>query len=344
MQIQIINPLNYPEWDELLLTNKNYSFFHSSHWARVLSESYQYEPVYFTVVDNGNLSLAIPVMEIKSPLTGTRGVSLPFTDICEPILPKNCEENEVWNALTEYGEKAGWKYLEIRGGNGFGRAQQPSSCYHEHILDLSQKLEDIHSHFRDSNKRNIKKAQNEQVEISVGDSLESVKQFYRLHCMTRKKHGLPPQPYSFFKLLYEYIISKNHGTLLLARYHGKTIAGALSLHFGEKATFKYGASNVRFQHLRPNNLILWKTIEFYSKRGITSFHFGRTDLAHMGLRHFKKGWGAEERVINYYRYNLLKKNFTNISSPVDGWHTSFFHKTPIPILKMIGSILYKHIG
>ena len=344
MQIEIINPLDYPQWDDLLLTNKNHSFFHSSHWARVLCESYQYEPVYFAVVDNGKLSMAIPVMELKSFLTGTRGVSLPFTDFCEPILSKKIRVKEVWKALTGYGEEAGWKYLEIRGGTRFGRVQQPSSWYYEHVLDLSPKLQEIHSHFRDSNKRNIKKAQNAQIKVSICDSAEAVGEFYRLHCMTRKKHGLPPQPYSFFEKIYEYIISKNHGLLVLARHHGKTIAAALSFHFGEKATFKYGASDTRYQHMKPNNLVIWEMIEAYCQRGISSFSFGRTDPTHLGLKQFKDGWRAEEKAINYYRYNFSEKNFVNISSHVDGWHTGIFQKTPIPILRMIGSILYKHMG
>ena len=72
MDIEIINPLNYPGWDELLLTNKNSSFFHTSFWARVLSESYGYEPLYFTAVDNKKLSVLIPLMAVKSFLTGKR--------------------------------------------------------------------------------------------------------------------------------------------------------------------------------------------------------------------------------------------------------------------------------
>ena len=346
MKIEIINPLDFTGWDELLLTHQNTNFFHSSHWARVLCSSYGYIPLYFTVRDNGNLLALVPMMEIDSFLTGKRGISLPFTDFCEPILLKNVREKEVWNSLVEYGESASWEYLEIRGGDGFGQAKQPSSWYYDHLLDLSQGEQKLYSQFRNSTKRNIKKAERDGVEVSICDSLESMKEFYHLNCLTRRKHGLPPQPFSFFEKLYQHVISKNHGILLLARYHGKTIAAALSFHFGEKekATFKFGASDARYQHLRANNLAIWKMIEFYCHKGLSSFSFGRTNPTHLGLKQFKDGWKAEQKTINYYRYNFYKKSFVNIPSPVDGWYTSIFAKTPIPVLRMIGSTLYKHIG
>jgi len=33
-------------------------------------------------------------------------------------------------------------------------------------------------------------------------------EYYRLHCLTRKRHGLPPQPTGFFQKIQEHIIAK----------------------------------------------------------------------------------------------------------------------------------------
>jgi hypothetical protein len=70
MTLQIINPITYPGWDDLLLSTPDCSFFHSSAWARVLAESYSYTPKYFTMMDDGRLVALIPVMEVNSFLTG----------------------------------------------------------------------------------------------------------------------------------------------------------------------------------------------------------------------------------------------------------------------------------
>ena len=117
--ITIVNPLEYPGWDELILTNDQSTFFHTSAWARVLHESYKYKPLYFTSIDNGKISALIPVMGVKSFITGKRGVSLPFTDYCQPIVSAETNSQEIIDELIAFGKKAGWRYLEWRGGESY---------------------------------------------------------------------------------------------------------------------------------------------------------------------------------------------------------------------------------
>ena len=157
-------------------------------------------------------------------------------------------------------------------------------------------------------------------------------------------HGLPPQPFSFFQKIHEHIIAKKHGFLVIAHYQEQAIAAAVYFHFNQKAIYKYGASDTGFQHLRANNLVMWKAIEWYCDNNYESFSFGRTDQGHDGLRQFKSGWGTEERIINYFRYDFREKDFVSVASKVDGWHTNVFRRMPVPALKMIGAMLYKHMG
>lgn len=62
---------------------------------------------------------------------------------------------------------------------------------------------------------------------------------------------------------------------MLASFKGTIIAGAIYFHFGEKAVYKYGASDVKYQQLRPNNLVMWEAIRLYCQNGYKSFCFGR---------------------------------------------------------------------
>ena len=117
MKLEIINPIEYPDWDNMLLEHEDASFFHTSAWARVLHESYNYKPLYFTSMENGKLVSLIPVMEVKSIITGKRGVSLPFTDQCPPISNDSVNLEESLNRIIEYGKKVGWKHIDLRGDN-----------------------------------------------------------------------------------------------------------------------------------------------------------------------------------------------------------------------------------
>ena len=343
MDLEILNPLEYPGWDELLLTHEDYSFFHTSAWARVLSESYKYKPLYFTSINNGKLSALIPVMEINSFLTGRRGVSLPFTDFCQPIVSDEAQFKETIRQIIEYGKMARWKYIEWRGGESYFQRTQPSLSYYGHALELVPNENELLSSFRESTKRNIKKALKQGVEVIISNSLQSMKDFHRLNCITRKHHGLPPQPLFFFKKVFEHVISRNLGFVALAYHSKRVIASAIYFIFGDKAIYKYGASDRNFQHLRPNNLVMWEAIKWSAQNGFKSFNLGRTEPENDGLLQFKRGWGTKQQNINYYKYDLANQAYSKNNYKVDVF-SGLFRKMPTPFLNVLGVLFYKHMG
>lgn len=365
LDIRIHSPIQYEGWDELLASTPGNTFFHTSSWARALSESYRYAPKYFAVINHGRMQALIPFMEIKSFLTGKRGVSLPFTDYCDPLLDDGMKLQDLMNPITEYGKKAGWKYIEFRFGQNLihdslthnsqllsaeapaqvGETRSiPFLTFIGHILDLSRSEGELSSGLRDSTRRNIKKAVKEGVEVRIDHSLNAVEEFYRLNAMTRKEHGLPPQPARFFKKIHDYIISKDLGMVVLASFKQETIAGAVYFHFDKKAVYKYGASDKKYQHLRANNLVMWEAIKWYSQNGYKSLCLGLTEPEHHGLLQFKAGWGAVEQPIRYYRYDFKKQAFISGHSKTMGIHNKLFRNMPIPILNKVGAMIYRHFA
>ncbi len=79
-RLEIVNPLERPNWDTLVAAHPRSTVFHGSGWARVLAETYGHVPVYVCRFDEGRLVEALPLMEVSSWWKGRRGVSLPFTD------------------------------------------------------------------------------------------------------------------------------------------------------------------------------------------------------------------------------------------------------------------------
>ncbi|MGC2423919.1 MAG: peptidoglycan bridge formation glycyltransferase FemA/FemB family protein [Nitrospirota bacterium] len=340
--LEIINPLSRTGWDDLVIASGKGSFFHSSTWARVLNESYGYKPVYFAFYNDEGYNALVPFMEISSRITGKRGVSLPFTDYCEPIIQGDCTIGDVTARIVRFGKSAGWRYIELR--SGVGMPVPASSFYYGHVLDIARDEKTLLSSFRESTRRNIKKAEKEGVKVSVSGSLDSIRKFYRLNCMTRKLHGLPPQPYRFFEKIYEHAVSEGYGMAVLADYNGKTIAGNVYFHFGDKAMYKYGASDREHLHLRANNLVMWEAIRHYAKNGFRSLCFGRTEPENSGLLQFKRGWGGQEQVVNYYKYDLKLDSYVTETSRLRGFHNKVFANMPVPFLRLAGYLLYKHMG
>ena len=341
--IKIINPLEFPNWDELLLTNPESTFFHTSAWASVLHDSYRYIPLYFTIIENEILSSLIPIMEIKSFITGNRGVSLPFTDKCTPIIQGQVHYKDVLENIIDHGKKVGWKYFELRGGNEYLSRKLHLTSYYFHYIDLTAGKNKVFSDFRKSNKRNIKRARKEGVQVVISNTWESTRAFYRLNCMTRKFHGLPPQPRFFFKQVYDHIIKVKKGFVALATNQNNVIAGALFFSFGPKVIFKYGASDRNYQHLRANNLVMWEAMKWCLNNGFNYFSFGRTETENLGLLQYKRGWGGTEERLFYYKFDLKKGCFVKGQT---GFRSSYtiFKVMPSPLLRFTGNLLYRHVG
>ena len=344
MALQIVNPLNIPNWDDLVLATGKASFFHSAAWARVLYESYGYKPVYFSSFENGKLTALMPVMEVNSWLTGKRGVSLPFTDQVSVIAPDRAFFEKLVKGVMDYGEKAGWKYIEWRDGSLFAEEVNASEWHYTHELDLSKSEKQIFAGFRDSTRRNIKKAVKAGVSIQVSRSLDSVQAFYRLNCITRRRHGLPPQPLSFFKNVFEHVISRDRGVVVAALNAGKAIASGVFFYYGKRAIYKYGASDLAHQELRANNLVMWEAIKWCRESGFKAFNFGRTEPENEGLLQFKRGWGGEEGQVKYHRYDMKKKAFQEGHASTDGLVNTAFAHIPVDMLRLVGSLLYRHVG
>jgi hypothetical protein len=362
----------------MLLRTPGATFFHSSAWAGVLSESYGYKPFYFTVMEGDRLRALVPLMEVNSFLTGKRGVSLPFTDSCEPILEEGIEFQDLFARVIEHGQTRSWKYIDLRGREEYFRSQEsgirrqdtgvgnlnpetrslkpeagnrqpatgnvPFVTYLTHTLDLTKGEKTLYSGLRDSTRRNIQKAEKEKVEVRIEKTGEALNEFCRLNRLTRHEHGLPPQPYHFFEKVHRHIISEEKGFIALAYFQGKTISGNVYFHFGDRAIYKYGASDKAYQHLRANNLVMWEAVKWFADKGFKSLCFGRTEPENEGLRQFKAGWGAEETQVHYFRYDLRQNAFVPGKEKGEPPYATLFRATPAPILNAIGSLLYRHMG
>lgn len=340
--IHILNPIDHPGWDELLLSSRRYTFYHTSAWAKVLCETYHYRPVYFALLNHNGLLALIPMMEVKSMLTGLRGVCLPFTDHCKYIGGDTSQTQEMIDSVKQYARQHRWQFIEIRCGdypNG-----TPSISFYGHLLDLTIGVDRLFCRLRHSVRTNIRRAVRAGVKVNIHTSMEALKEYYRLHCIGRRRYGLPPQPYLFFEKVCEHIISKNLGFVALA-CHGQTnVAGAVFFNFAEKSICKFAASDYAYQHLRANNLLIWEAIKWYVQNGYRSMCFGRTDLDNPGLRRFKMGWGTNEQVLNYYRYDLQRDAFVTGARLITKGYRYIFRAMPIPLLRVCGVILYRHMG
>jgi hypothetical protein len=343
--LEVVDPTRFPGWDALLLSNPDATVFHTSAWARVLSETYAFMPAYFTLTERDRLVGLLPFMEIRSWITGKRGVSLPFTDASAPILPAGLGFDKAMAQVIALAESRGWRTIEIR-GRVPGMEHLPASAeYLSHDLDLTGGVESLFSRYRPNVHRNIRKAEREGISVSEDGTPKGLMEFYQLNCLTRREHGLPPQPVRFFEHLRQHVLEKGLGFLMMAHHKKKAVAGALFLLFSGKAIFKYGASDRRYQEFRANNLVFRDAIRLLCGKGARTLSFGRTNFGHEGLRQFKMSWGTMESRHQYVKYEVRSKTYLTAEQSLweNRWKKTFA-KLPLSVLRIIGSVAYRHAG
>ncbi len=343
VDIQTVDPLACPDWDSAVATLPGATFFHGQAWARVLNDTYGFALSYLVARRGDRFVGVLPLIEIDSWLTGRRGVSLPFTDRCEPLALDEAILGSLFAAAQAAGKSRRWKYCDIRGGRLRLHAE-PSVAFYGHTLRLTTDAPALLQHTEGAVRRAIRKAERSGVRVEFSRNIESVRTFHRLLCHTRKRHGLPPQPLRFFENIHRHIIAKDKGCVVLAYHDNKAIAGAVFFEFGKTALFKFGASLEAFQILRANNLLMWQAIEWYAKSGFETLDFGRTSVDNEGLRRFKLSWGAEEQLIEYVRYECSTGHFVSEKDRASGWHTRLFKLLPESLSRVIGAAAYKHVA
>src|SRR5207249_10657079 len=116
IDLRILDPLHDADWDRLVVSHPDGNFFHSAVWAKVLVQTYGHKPFYLAFFRQCQPVALVPIMEIKSAFTGRRGICLPFSDVCCPLIFAEGESRQVLTRLSELAWQRDGRYVDIRGG------------------------------------------------------------------------------------------------------------------------------------------------------------------------------------------------------------------------------------
>jgi len=313
---------------------------------RALQATYRYESVAFTTsAPSQELKNALLFCVVRSWLTGSRLVSLPFSDHCEPLV----EDADHFRALSSFVEslrlKERWKYVEMRSVNSFLKFDggfRWATSYYSHRLDLRPSLDALHKGFhKDCVQRKISRAERESLTYEAGRSPSLLQQLYGLLQLTRFRHHLPPQPFEWFQNL---VTSMGKDACIrIASKAGQPVAGLLTVSYGNKMVYKYAGSDARFHNLGGIQMLLWQAIKEAKEAGAEELDLGRSDLDNQGLITFKERWSAVSSTLTTWR------------APIATASPSFEHikvrlakavcaRLPDSVLSLAGRFLYRHIG
>ena len=344
MNVACVDPRYDVLWRKLV-NQESSSVFHSPSWIRVLTETYGWEArAYVLLDDQGEPRAGIPFCKVAD-MFGERIVTLPFSDYCDPLV----NEDKVWRLLIDQLLPEQCPITIRCLHNSLPLADERFTLEKQakwHGLDLRGELDGLWRGMHDSKRRAIKKSERGGVTVQVAASEHELRAFFEMHLKIRKyKLGLLAQPFRFFENIWRHFVEAQHGFLLLAFYQDRIVAGDFFLEWKDTLYYKFNASIPADLSHRPNDLLIWKGIQYGKARGLTLLDFGLSDCDQEGLVRYKRMFGTQEKTISFLRYSRsgspapVEKQLRDLLAQLT--HRFTDRLVPDPVTERAGECLYK---
>jgi hypothetical protein len=339
--IHVLDPLADTRWDDLLARHPHASVFHSRGWLEALKRTFGYEPIVLTTTAQGPLENGLALCRVRA-WTTRRLVSLPFSDHCDPLVDRAEDLSDMLEFLKGEMGRGRWRSLELRPRHVVPTGLATGADYYLHTLDLARPADEIFNGSHPScTRRAIRRAEREGLCYEAGTSERLLVSFYGLFRLTRRRHGLPPQPLAWFRNLAVGLGSSL--AIHVASKEGLPIAGILTLSFKKTMVYKYGGSDASHHRLGGMPFLFWRVIQGAQAQGIEELDLGRSDLDQAGLAAFKDHLGAARSALTYYSWPQ-KRRGTASDGPLARAAREIIRHLPDAALDLTGRVLYRHLG
>ena len=289
------------------------SVFQTYSWARVL-KSIGIEPKFFIVMSKDSPLLGL--LMFKSDLV--LGVLSAYEAIGGPLVPPGVDEDIFpffASSLKGLMKRKGLLYfywmpsysLNLEShllGEGF--LPIPSATF---VVDLNHPVETLWKNLSKNARWGVKKAKKMNVTVSEAKSWDDWRSYYRIYVYENNEKGIRSRSLNLHKSMFRHLLPDTSVRLLVAKHHGKIIAGSLFLVTPHEMMYYESASNARYRNLQPNNITQWHAILWAKEHGVKYYDLGgslwKPEEEHQlyGVHVFKSGWGG-----NFCRYNSFALN------------------------------------
>ncbi len=201
------------------------------------------------------------------------------------------------------------------------------------VLDLRSGPKALFQKFHENRKRNIRTAVRHGIEVAEVTSDQDLEDFWLVHCGWRESERKKIRAHSsMVKAGRIHALRSNHRRFI-ARYQGKPIA-ATHVRFCPGGLIEYAGncSVDEFIGLRPNDLLIWKTIEWACEQGFTRYSLG---AAHPFLR---KAGGVVEP-IDRYRLDRTFLHRAQWKEDLERMSRKLLRVAPDRLQRLFGTIL-----
>lgn len=325
--MKIVNAENQKQWDAFVTSHEDANFLQSWAWGD-FHEARGKKVVRRIALDNDDKIIAAYVGQIETAKRGTYMAiaggpimdwskkalrEAIFADIKEQAKENRCVFVRIRPQITET-EKNRKLFKEL----GLRPAPMYLSVEFAGILDISKPEEEILAGAAQGLRRKIRKAEKNNITVSVSEDPKDIHEFYQIELETAKRHKFVEFSESFLTKQFEAFAKYGQVKLYTAKLGDEILAQNFMIFYGNEASYHYGVSTQLGTQYSGAPLLHMQAMRDARERGIKRYNFwgitGLDETKHRfyGVSQFKRSFGVQELkylhahdlVINKAKYRL----------------------------------------
>jgi hypothetical protein len=307
--IDITTEISPEQWQEFLDHSPNATPFHLQSWITVLSLTFGYKPLYLVAREaDGTIVAGMPILERRFFYGILREYhSLYGGSYGSVILRKDCDEKISVEILTYFlqllkSQNVSRAYVVDFNDTGSYLAKFTSNIQEvfTHILALDRPLEVICSNYHYSTRKNIKKAERNNIIVRDIEELDEVDVYYKITQAVAQKYKREAYSRELFFNIYKFMVPRGEAKFSLTYRDGQPLSGALHLLANGHIFNWLMPSYPDYLEYRPNEALVFSVIDWALKNGGKIYNFGGSPPDAAGLIRFKENWGTKKKLYRLY--------------------------------------------
>ena len=373
IKIKTITLSDTPAWDTYVNAHPQSTLYHLSGWKNVIEKTYGHKTYYLMAINepyDSQLSAMsqelgsnavvgiLPLVHLKHLLFGNSLISIPFFDL-GGILADDESEKALLSEAIKLGHEIKANTIELRhthplswladSSTSFAKSYELSAMSYvikshkvRMLLALPESSEILMKSFKSKLRSQIKKPMKEGLVSKVG-GLELLCDFYKVFSINMRDLGSPVHSKKIIKhVLVEF---PEKARIVMVYKDDEPLACSIIIGFKDTLENPWASALRQYSKLSPNMLLYWSMLEYASDNGFKYFDFGRSSPDE-GTYKFKEQWGAEPTPLHWHYLSLNGTTIDEETSEKSKFDKAiqYWRKLPVPISKILGPMIRKHIG
>lgn len=378
IKVKTIEPDDAPAWDEYVYNHPRATLCHLAGWKNVINKTYGHKTYYLMAIrepegsqltaHNPHLSVKnyelptisyepkvigiLPLVHLKHFIFGNSLISIPFFDLGGILADDEETEKALLSEVIKLGQELKAENIELRHIEPLSWLAQSSSsslmsyATKSHkvrmLLDLPESSEVLMKSFKAKLRSQIKKPLKEGLKSKVG-GVELLNDFYKIFSINMRDLGSPVHSKQLMRIVFEEFPEKSK--IIIVYKDDQLIACSLIMGFKDTMGNPWASALRQYSRLSPNMLLYWTMLEYACDNGFRYFDFGRSSPDE-GTYKFKEQWGAIPTPLHWHYISLDSQPIGEATSDKSKFEKVIYYwqKLPVPITKIIGPMIRKHIG